>query len=78
MSSGSDALTNLPPITLPSSNSRQSGYGSALMSPRPKSRSLVVSGRGMLFLANAGVQRLYHAAPAMSGRGPQPGCTQVH
>ena len=27
--------TNLPPTTSPSSNSLQSGYGSALMSPRP-------------------------------------------
>jgi transposase len=29
------ATTGLPPTTLPSFNSRQSGYGCALMSPRP-------------------------------------------
>src|SRR5258705_10930974 len=31
------ATTGLPPTTLPSFNSRQSGYGCALMSPRPGS-----------------------------------------
>lgn len=31
--------TRLPPIASPSSNSRQSGYGSALMSPRPSTRA---------------------------------------
>jgi transposase len=34
------ATTGLPPTTLPSFNSRQSGYGCALMSPRPNSQRL--------------------------------------
>ena len=34
------ATTGSPPTTLPSFNSRQSGYSCALMSPRPRQRSL--------------------------------------
>jgi hypothetical protein len=41
-SCATNATTGLPPTTLPSFNSRQSGYGCALMSPRP-SRVFTVS-----------------------------------
>jgi transposase len=36
------ATTSLQPTTLPSSNSRQSGYGCALMSPRPSLQAQTV------------------------------------
>src|SRR6202042_532300 len=42
------AMTGLLPTALPSFNSRQSGYGCALMSPHPNSPALYIRAHGLL------------------------------